>query len=138
MYGSCVTPAIPTKTRTWCNTTRWLRLTLVNSGRLRWVDALSTGQLVISKPAYHHLDDYDARVDSGPILAKAFGDANITLAELYSNAQERTESVIRKYRDDLSLNRDKHLRATMKIARHNYVTVKPGKGPLFGKRPPGI
>jgi len=39
--------------------------------------------------------------------------------------------VISKYRDDLSLNRDKHLRANMKLARHNYVTVKPGKVPLF-------
>jgi len=104
----------------------------LNSGRMRWVDALPYGQLVISNLPAYHLDEYDARVDSGVILAKAFGDEEYhKLGELYSNAQQHTESVIRKYRDDLSLNRDKHLRANMKIARHNYVTVKPGKGPVF-------
>jgi len=104
----------------------------LNSGRMRWVDALPYGQLVISNIPAYHLSEYDARVDSGMILAKAFGDEEYhKLGELYINAQERTESVIRKYRDDLSINRDKYLRANMKIARHNYVTVKPGKVPLF-------
>src|SRR5579862_1726474 len=104
----------------------------LHSGRMRWVDALPYGQLVISNLPAYRLEEYDTRVESGVILAKAFGDDEYRkLAELYRNAQQQSESVIRKYRDDLSINRDQHLRANMKIARHNYVTVKPGKVPLF-------
>lgn len=103
-----------------------------NSGRMRWMDSDPYGQLVIAGIPAYHLEEYDNRVGSGTVFTRAFGaDEYRKYSAGYSNAQMRTHSVIRKYRDDLSMNRDKHLRATTKFSLYTYVTVKPGKAKLF-------
>src|SRR5258708_12963873 len=42
----------------------------LNSGRMRWVDALPYGQLVISNLPAYSLAEYDARLDTSVNLAK--------------------------------------------------------------------
>ena len=104
----------------------------INSGRMRWMDGAPYGHFVIAGIPAYHLAEYDSRVGSGTVFSKAFGEEEYRkYAQGYSNAQMRTHSVIRRYRDDLSRNRAKHLRATTRVSRYTYVTVKPGKGTLF-------
>jgi len=104
----------------------------INSGRMRWMDGAPYGHFVIAGIPAYRLAEYDSRVGSGTVFSKAFGEEEYRkYAQGYSNAQMRTHSVIRRYRDDLSLNRAKHLRATTKVSRYTYVTVKAGKGAVY-------
>ena len=49
----------------------------------------------------------------------------------YNEAQITATSVIRRYRNDLSLNRDKHLREQTRTTAYTFVTVFPLRGPVF-------
>lgn len=104
----------------------------IQSGRMRWMDGQPYGQLVIAGIPAYRLEEYDTRPSSGSVFIRAFGeDEYRKYSSGYANAQMRTESVIRRYRDDLSLNRTRHLRQAAKISRYTYVTVKLGKASLF-------
>lgn len=106
----------------------------INSGRMRWMDGYPYGQLVIAGIRAYHLEEYDTRVGSGTVFAKAFGeDEYRKFSTGYSNAQMRTESVIRKYRNDLSMNREKHAREGIKATAYLFVTIVPGKNQPFGQ-----
>jgi hypothetical protein len=103
-----------------------------HSGRQRFVDIQPySNTRVISMPA-KELGEFDTRVSSGAVFSKAFGEEEYRKHDaLYSQAQISATSVIRRYRNDLSLNRDKHLREQTRTTACTYVTVFPLKGPVF-------
>ena len=103
-----------------------------NSGRQRFVDIQPySNTRVISMPA-KELGEFDNRSTSSAVFNKAFGEAEYhKYAALYNEAQITATSVIRKYRNDLSLNRDKHVRERTATTAYTFVTVFPLKGPVF-------
>ena len=102
------------------------------SGRQRFVDIQPySNYRVISMPA-RELGEFDNRVSSSAVFSKAFGeDEYHKYAALYNEAQITATSVIRKYRNDLSLNRAKQLREQTRTTAYTFVTVFPLKGPVF-------
>ena len=102
------------------------------SGRQRFVDIQPySNTRVISMPA-KELGELDNRSSSSDVFSKAFGEAEYhKYAALYNEAQITATSVIRRYRNDLSLNRDKHVRERTATTAYTFVTVFPLKGPVF-------
>jgi len=103
-----------------------------HSGRQRFVDLQPySNTRVIFMPA-KELGEFDTRVSSSAVFSKAFGEEEYhKYAALYNEAQITATSVIRKYRNDLSLNRDKHLREQTRTTAYTFVTLYPLKGPAF-------
>jgi hypothetical protein len=102
------------------------------SGRQRFVDIQPySNTRVISMPS-KELGEFDNRMSSSAVFTKAFGaDEYHKYATLYNEAQITATSVIRRYRNDLSLNRDKHARERTATTAYTFVTVFPLKGPVF-------
>lgn len=96
------------------------------SGRMRWVDrAIGRPLMIAFIPAYK-LEEFDTRAGSGPLMTAAFS-AEEWQATARAAAEDGTETeVLRRFRNDLSLNRDRHIPSRRGLTLYTEVSVAPG------------
>ena len=102
------------------------------SGRRRFADIHPwSNRRIVSAPLVE-LGDYDRRLESATVFRQAFGDEEYRqYAAALAEAQISRTSYLRKYRDDLSLHRDRHTRDGIRATAYSFVTVWPWKEPQF-------
>ena len=97
-----------------------------NSGRMRWMDrAVGTPLMIAFIPAYK-LDDFDTRPDSGKLFTEVFGAEDWRKTAEAAREPGPEIQVLRRFRDDLSMNRDKFAPSQRRTTFYTAVHVKPG------------
>ncbi len=104
----------------------------IASGRRRFADVHPWSNRRIVSVPLAELGDYDRRPESATVFRQAFGDQEYRqYAAALAEAQISRTSYLRKYRNDLSLNRDRQAREGIQATAYSFVTVLPAKEPQF-------